>query len=259
MTVTAPTTAPVTATGPARRRIDRSLVVTPVLVVAGLAAVAARAGARGLDEIEARTINPAAIGQALGEHLLLTGVSTALVIALAVPLGIALSRPAARRVRPAVLALGGFLQALPAFGVIVLLAFTPLGLGAPSAIVALVVASFLPVMTNTVVGLVQVDPATVEAARGLGMSAGQTLRRVELPLAVPVLVAGVRIALVLNVGSATLAAYIGAGGLGAIVDGNLRLGRPTATVVAAAIVAALALLVDWLAGMAEHLVRRRGG
>jgi osmoprotectant transport system permease protein len=246
------------APGPpaARRRLPGALVVTPVLVAAGLVAVVLWAGSRGLDDIEARTINPAAIGQALGEHLLLTGVSTLLVIALAVPLGIALSRPRARRVRPAVLALGGFLQALPAFGVIVLLAFTPLGLGAPSAIVALVVASFLPVVTNTVVGLAQVDPAMVEAARGVGMSAGQTLRRVELPLAVPVLVAGVRVALVLNVGSATLATYIGAGGLGAIIDGNLRLGRPTATVVAAAIVAALALLVDWLAGLAEHLVRR---
>lgn len=258
MTVTAapPAAAPAAGTP---RRIDRSLVVIPVLVVLGLVAVFAWAAARGLDEIETRTINPAAIGQALGEHLVLTAISTAVVIAVAVPLGIALSRPGARAVRGPVLALGGFLQALPAFGVIVLLAFSPLGLGAPSAIVALVVASFLPVVTNTVIGLTRVDPALVEAARGIGMSASQALRRVELPLAVPVLVAGVRVALVLNVGSATLAAYIGAGGLGAIIDGNLRLGRPTATIVAASVVAALALLVDWLAGVAEHLVRRRGG
>lgn len=249
-------------TGPAGGGTPRTahrLWVTPLIVLVGLAAVAAYISTQTLDSVERRAINVDTISARMGEHLYLTAASTLIVIVLAIPLGIWLSRPALRRVQPFVLGLGGFLQALPPFGVIVLLAFSPLGLGPNAAIVALVIASFLPVVTNTVVGLRQVDPAMIEAARGVGMSTGQTLRRVELPLAVPIMVAGVRVALVLNVGTATLATYIGAGGLGNIIDGMLRLGRPNATLVAAALVAALALIIDWLAGVAEHLVRRRSG
>ena len=256
-TAVPPATAPtggVATGGPGAR-----LWVTPLIVAVGLAALAAYLSTQTLDSVERRTINVATITARLGEHLFLTAVSTVVVIVLAIPLGIWLSRPALRRVQPAVLGVGGFLQALPPFGVIILLAFSPLGLGSGAAIVALVIASFLPVVTNTVVGLRQVDPAMIEAARGMGMSAGQTLLRVEIPLAVPIMVAGVRVALVLNVGTATLATYIGAGGLGNIFDGMLRLGRPNATLVAASLVAALALIIDWLAGAAEHLVRRRSG
>lgn len=233
--------------------------VTPLIVVIGLGLLAGYLSSQTFDSVERRAINVETITARLGEHLYLTAMSTVIVIALAIPLGVWLSRPALRRVQPTVLGVGGFLQSLPPFGVIILLAFSPLGFGAPAAIVALVIASFLPVVTNTVVGLRQVDPAMIEAARGMGMSAGQTLRRVEIPLAVPIMVAGVRVALVLNVGTATLATYIGAGGLGNIIDGMLRLGRPNATLLAAALVAALALIIDWLAGVAEHLVRRRSG
>jgi osmoprotectant transport system permease protein len=257
--VTAPAPTAVAAVPVGDGRGTARLWVTPAIVAVGLALVFGYLATQTLDSVEQRTINVETITMRLGEHLYLTAASTLVVIVLAIPLGIWLSRPALRRVQPAVLAVSGFLQALPPFGVIILIAFTPLGLGATTAIVALVLASFLPVVTNTVVGLRQVDRAMIEAARGVGMSAGQTLRQVELPLAVPVMVAGVRVALVLNVGTATLATYIGAGGLGTIIDGALRLGRPTAVLVAAALVAALALIIDWLAGVAEHLVGRRGG
>jgi osmoprotectant transport system permease protein len=150
------------------------------------------------------------------------------------------------------------MQALPPYGVIILLAFL-LSFGTTTAIIALVLASFLPVLTNTVVGLRQVDPALIEAARGMGMSARQTLLRVEIPLAVPVMVAGIRVALVLNVGTATLATFVGAGGLGEPISSMLQLGRSQAVLVASAIVAALALLIDWLAGVAERLVSGRVG
>jgi osmoprotectant transport system permease protein len=255
---TATTTAVPVATGGGSVRGGARLWVTPAIVVVGLAVVFGYLSTQTLDSVEQRTINVDTIVGRLGEHLYLTAASTLVVIILAIPLGIWLSRPGLRRVQPVFLAVSGFLQALPPFGVIILIAFSPLGLSATSAIVALVLASFLPVVTNTVVGLRQVDRAMIEAARGVGMSAGQTLRQVELPLAVPVMVAGVRVALVLNVGTATLATYIGAGGLGTIIDGSLRLGRPTATLVAAALVAALALIIDWLAGVAEFLVARRG-
>jgi osmoprotectant transport system permease protein len=259
--VTAPvaTAIPVGTAGGGATRGPSRLWVTPAIVVVGLGVVFGYLSTRTLDSVEQRTLNVQTIVGRLGEHLYLTALSTLVVIIVAIPLGIWLSRPALRRVQPVFLAVSGFLQALPPFGVIILIAFSPLGLSSTSAIVALVLASFLPVVTNTVVGLRQVDRAMIEAARGVGMSAGQTLRQVELPLAVPVMVAGVRVALVLNVGTATLATYIGAGGLGTIIDGSLRLGRPTVTLVAAALVAALALLIDWLAGVAEYLVSRRGG
>jgi osmoprotectant transport system permease protein len=249
---------PTATAGGGAARGGARLWVTPAIVVIALGIVFGYLSTRTLDSVEQRTINAQVITSRLVEHLYLTAASTVVVIVLAIPLGIWLSRPGLARVQPVFLAISGFLQALPPFGVIILIAFSPLGLTATSAIVALVLASFLPVVTNTVVGLRQVDRAMIEAARGVGMSAGQTLRQVELPLAVPVMVAGVRVALVLNVGTATLATYIGAGGLGTIIDGSLRLGRPTVTLVAAALVAALALLIDWLAGVAEYLVARRG-
>lgn len=236
---------------------NRDLVVTPVIVVIGLTGAAAYVASKELDTVEQRILTVGGSGgllTRLGEHLLLTVYSTVVVIALAVPLGVALSRPALGRIRSAILVFGGFMQALPPFGLLILFAFTPLGFGTPTAVIGLVVASFLPVLTNTVVGLRQVDSALIEAARGMGMSARQTLLRVELPLAIPVMVAGIRVALVLGVGTAALAAYIGAGGLGVPIVSALKLGRIEVAFVAAALVAALALLVDWLAGVAERLV-----
>jgi osmoprotectant transport system permease protein len=237
---------------------NRDLVATPVIVVVGLALVLLYTASRQLDSVEQRALDPAYLWTKFVEHIWLAAASTALVIAIALPLGIALSRPALRRIRTGTLAFGGFMQALPPYGVVILLAFL-FGFGAPTAIIALVLASFLPVLTSTVVGLRQVDPALIEAARGMGMSARQTLLRVEIPLAVPVMVAGIRVALVLNVGTATLTAYIGAGGLGEPITSMLQLGRPQAVLVASAIVAALALIIDWLAGVAERLVSGRVG
>lgn len=241
------------------RRLDRSLIVNPLIAVVGVVLVLLYAASQGLDGVEASVINASSLGERLGEHLVLTGLSTLVVIIVAIPAGIAISRPSAHRIQRPILAFTGFMQALPAFGVIVLLAFSPLGLGLPTAVVALALAALLPVLTNTVVGLQQVDKALIEASRGIGMSARQTLLRVELPLATPVMVAGVRVALVLNVGTAALATYVGAGGLGEPIKGMLELGRPTGTLVAATIVAALALIVDWLAGLAEYAVRRNAG
>lgn len=237
---------------------NRDLVATPVIVIVGLALVLLHTASRQLDSVEQRALDPAYLWAKFVEHIWLAAASTVLVIVIALPLGIALSRPAVGRIRTGTLAFGGFMQALPPYGLIILLAFL-LGFGDTTAIIALVLASFLPVLTNTVVGLRQVDPALIEAARGMGMSARQTLLRVEIPLAVPVMVAGIRVALVLNVGTAALTTYVGAGGLGEPISSMISLGRPQAVLVASAIVAALALLIDWLAGVAERLVSGRVG
>jgi osmoprotectant transport system permease protein len=234
----------------------RDLIATPVIVVVGLGLVLLYTAHRRLDSVEQRVLDPSYLWARFVEHIWLTAASAVLVIAIALPLGIALSRPALSRIRTSTLAFGSFMQALPPYGVIILLAFL-LGFGTTTAIVALVVGSFLPVLTNTVVGLRQVNPTLIEAARGMGMTPRQTLLRVELPLAVPVMVAGIRVALVLNVGTATLATFIGAGGLGDPISSMLDLSRPRAVFVASAIVAALALLIDWLAGIAERLVSGR--
>ncbi|MFP5020460.1 ABC transporter permease [Pseudonocardia phyllosphaerae] len=244
---------------PPRKKLDKSLIVIPVIVIVGLALVFGYLSTQTLDSVERTVINADNISARLGEHLLLTALSTIVVIVVAIPLGILISRPQFGRMQRPILAFGGFMQALPPFGVIVLLAFSPLGLGTPTAVIALALAALLPVLTNTVVGLQQVDRGVIEASRGIGLSAKQTLLKVELPLATPVMVAGVRVALVLNVGTAALATYIGAGGLGQIIKGMLELNRPNGTLAAAALVAALALIVDWLAGIAEFLVSRRGG
>jgi osmoprotectant transport system permease protein len=234
------------------------LVILPVIIVLVLGFLFIYVSTRELDTIELRVLAPANVFGLLRQHLLLAALSTILVLIIAVPVGILLSRRAARRVQGPVLAIGGFAQALPPFGVLLLMAFA-FDFGVTTAVIGLTLAALLPVLRNTVIGLQQVDQSLIEAARGMGMSSRQTLFRVELPLAVPVIVAGLRVALVLNVGTATLASYIGAGGLGELVQQALRLNRINVLLVAGGIIAAVALLIDWLAGVAERVVIARSG
>jgi len=234
------------------------LVILPGIIVVLLLALLLYIGTRDLDTIEQRVLAPDNLASLLGQHLWLAALSTILVLIIAVPLGILLSRRAARRVQGPVLAIGGFAQALPPFGVLLLMAFA-FNFGVTTAVIGLTLAALLPVLRNTVIGLQQVDQSLIEAARGMGMSSRQTLFRVEVPLAVPVIVAGLRVALVLNVGTATLASYIGAGGLGELVQQALRLNRINVLLVAGAIIATVALLIDWLAGVAERIVVTRSG
>ena len=261
--VDAPIGARPTAIGPRPSGVKRAflrdnydLFVYPLIVIVGLSIAFGAVFSQPLDDIEARILTPETIFTALQRHLFLTVLSTILVLVIAIPLGILISRPSARKVQGMVLAIGGFGQALPPFGVIVLLAFS-LSFSVSTAVIALALAALLPVLRNTVVGLQQVDSSLIEAARGMGMSSRQTLFRVEIPLAVPVIIAGLRVALVLNVGTAALATYIGAGGLGDLVDQALKLNRFPVLVIGGSIIAALALLVDWLAGIVERVIVAR--
>ncbi len=238
-------------------RANYDLLVAPIIIVIGLLVTYFYVSSRTLDTIEQRALEPENVLSQLGQHLLLVFYSTVLVLVIAIPIGIGLSRRSARRLQGPVLALGGFGQALPPFGVLLLLGFWEFGVR--SAVIGLTLAALLPVLRNTVVGLQQVDQSLIEAARGMGMSSRQTLFSVEIPLAVPVIVAGLRVALVLNVGTATLATYIGAGGLGELVQQALRLNRINLLFVSGVIIAALALLIDWLAGVAERVIVSRSG
>jgi osmoprotectant transport system permease protein len=116
----------------------------------------------------------------------------------------------------------------------------------------------LPVLRNTMVGLDQVDRSYMEAGKGMGYSRFHVLSRIELPLAVPIILAGVRTALVINVGTAALATFIGGGALGETINSGLKLQRNTALFVGAALVGLLALLIDWLAALAQYFLKPKG-
>jgi osmoprotectant transport system permease protein len=214
-------------------------------------------GAAELTDAERTTLRPSSLLDYTREHLALTGIAALIVLLTAIPLGIVLTRSRLRRFNGPILAVANFGQAAPAIGLIVLLAFW-LGFGFWAAVVALVLYAILPVLRNTMVGLNQVDPRLVEAGRGMGMSALSVLVRVELPLAVPIMLAGIRTALVLLVGTAALATFINGGGLGILITTGVNLNLPRVLVAGSVIVALLALLVDWLGRVVEHVARPKG-
>lgn len=259
MTVVTPETTPATGRGRGDSVLRRhgGLLIRPVLIVIMLVVLWLIVRGRELDSIEARTLSRAEITTQLVEHVNLSVLSTLITVAIAVPLGIVINRPGARWAKPIALGLGNVGQAVPSIGLIVLLALL-LGTGFTTALLALVAYTVLPVLRNTVVGLQGVDPALIEAASGMGMSRRAVLFKVELPLAVPVILAGVRTALVLTVASAVLATFIGAGGLGGGLVTGLGQNRPVLSVTFGLLVAALALFADWLGLLAEQFLRPRG-
>jgi osmoprotectant transport system permease protein len=235
----------------------RALLAQPVLVLLGLLAFIVWRANADLSETESRQLGWEALRRSAAEHLWLTLASTAVVLVVALPLGIALTRRRLRRFAPPVLALANTGQAAPAIGLVVLLAAW-LGFGFRTAVLALVCYAVLPVLRNTLVGIGGVDTRLVEAARGMGMSATAALFRVELPLAVPVILSGVRTALVLLVGTATLAVFVDGGGFGILITTGVNLYLNSLLISGALLVALLALFVDWVGRVVEHVARPRG-
>lgn len=239
-------------------RSNGGMVVTPVLVVViGFALYRYYQGAEKNFQDERALRWDANLRPQLEQHVSLALWSTILVIVVAVPLGVLLTRRSMRWLSAPILAVATSGQAIPAFGLLVL-AFALMGKGAWTTVYALTLFSLLPVLRNTMVGLVQVSPSVVEAARGMGMSRLQVLRRIELPLAVPVILAGVRTALVINVGMAALAYLIGGGGLGITINAGLGLKRNLVLITGAGLTALVALTIDWIAALIERALRPRG-
>jgi osmoprotectant transport system permease protein len=191
------------------------------------------------------------------ELLRIAAVSTIFVVGIAVPLGVLLTRPSMRKAAPWVLGIANSGQALPAYGLLILF-LAQFGQGWQTVVYALVLYATLPVLRNTMVGLDNVDRSTIEAGRGMGMTKGQALRKIELPLAVPVIIAGVRTAMIINIGMATLAFLIGGGGLGITINSGLKLQQNPVLVVGASMVAIIALTFDWLGALAERYLKPRG-
>ncbi|MEN8706713.1 osmoprotectant transport system permease protein [Nocardioides marinisabuli] len=243
------------------RRLDREtwsmLVVPPVLVALVFAGFVWWRQTADLDSTELNQLQWSTIWSLIVEHVQVTAVSAVAVVLVAVPLGVALTRGPLRRAAPLVVGFANAGQAAPSIGLIVLLAIW-VGFGFWTAVLALTLYGVLPVLRNTITGLQGVDPTLVEAGRGLGMSSAAVLVRVELPLAVPVIMAGVRTALVLLVGTAALATFINAGGLGAIVDAGISNYRFSLMIAGAVLIALLALLVEWLGRLLELATRPKG-
>lgn len=232
-----------------------------ILQLAGIAAVFVAVVVwlltANLSDTELITLAPDALIGYTIDHLVLTAVAALIVLVIAIPLGILLTRAPLRKFTGPVLAVANIGQAAPAIGLIVLLAFA-VGFGFSAAVIALVLYAILPVLRNTMVGISQVDARLVEAGRGMGMSAAAVLFKVELPLAVPVMLAGIRTALVLLVGTAALATFINGGGLGILITTGVNLNLVNVLIAGSILVALLALLVDWIGRVVEHVARPKG-
>jgi osmoprotectant transport system permease protein len=192
-----------------------------------------------------------------GQHLLLAGASSALALLLAFVLGIAATRPAARELRALLVRLSSLAETFPSAAVLAL-SVPLLGYGFKPTFLALFLYGILPVLRNTIVGIEGVAPAVVEAALGMGFDRRRLLWRIQLPLALPVILAGVRISVVINISAATLGAAVGAGGFGVPIVSGLRSLDPVLILRGSIPVALLALTVDAAFRAVERSRLRRG-
>lgn len=190
------------------------------------------------------------------EHLLLTAVAVLLAILVAVPLGIILTRRKAAA--PPFIGLTGVIQTIPSLALLAFMIPIPfLGLGVRSAIAALFLYALLPIVRNTYTGITEVDPDLIEAASGMGLKDHQVLLKIELPLATRTIMAGIRTSTVISIGVATLAAFIGAGGLGEPIITGLQLNNTRLILSGAVPAALLAIIVDFLLGRVEAALAPR--
>ncbi|MCM3177533.1 ABC transporter permease [Cytobacillus horneckiae] len=185
------------------------------------------------------------------EHLYISLLAAGLGVIVAVPLGVILTR--FEKAAGPVMSLLGMIQTIPSFAILAF--FIPLfGIGKIPAIIALFFYSVLPILRNTYTGIKGVNTSLLEAGRGMGMTGWERIRYVELPLSIPVIMAGVRVSTVYLIGWATLASYIGAGGLGDYIFSGLNLYQPEYIIAGAIPVTILALIVDLILGKVENKV-----
>jgi len=181
------------------------------------------------------------------EHIALVGVAVGIATLTGVPIGIAITKN--ERAAQSVLYLASIIVTIPSialFGIMIpVLSLIGYGIGYVPAVIAVLLYSQLPIIRNTYTAINNVNPALREAARGIGMSPNQRLRLVEIPLAIPIIMAGVRTAVVLNIGVMAIAAYIGAGGLGTFISRGISQSDPRQLIVGAIAVSLLAIIVDY--------------
>jgi osmoprotectant transport system permease protein len=211
--------------------------------------------------------NPNGLFDRLTEHLVISAWAVLLACLIGWPIGVWLGHRG--RGGGAVITVANLTLAIPTVALLTILPLTPLGFGKPPVVVALAVFAIPPLLANAYTGLRQIDPETLEAARGMGLSGGQVLRRVELPLAVPFLAAGLRTASVQVVATAALAAFVNGGGLGEIISAGFGIGMSNGgggqIVAGGIVVAVLALGIEGILALVQRQVtpralrRGRGG
>ena len=194
--------------------------------------------------------------QETSTHLLLVGVSIGIATLVGIPLGILITRKT--NLRQPILGIANILQTIPSLALFGFLISVPIigGIGAKTAIIALTLYSLLPIIRTTYTGIISVDPAIREAGRGMGMTDKQLLLQVEIPLALGVILAGVRVATVIAIGVATIAAAIGAGGLGVFVFRGIAMVNNDLILAGAVPAALLAILADWAIALIEQRLTR---
>lgn len=208
------------------------------------------------EALEFLATNREILVQRTGEHLALMLASVAAAALVGLPAGIVAAR--VRRLATPLVTMANIVQTIPSVALLGFL-LPVCGIGRGTAVIALFLYALLPIVRNTIAGIQGVAPAVVDAARGMGMSGRQVLWQVELPLALPVIFAGIRTAAVINVGVTTLSALIGAGGLGTFIFRGLATNNTAVILLGAVPAAVLALLADGLLALGERTLRRRGG
>ena len=247
-----------TATAGSTRAERLRLLVQPALVLIVGAAVVFWAFDRDLTATQRENVNAGNVTLLIWQHLLITAAVTAIVLAVGVPLGVLVTRPGAQRLRPLVIGVANVGQAAPAIGLLVLLFLLTAKTGFWIGVLPIALYSLLPVLSSTILGISEVDRALIDAGNGQGMSKGALLLRVELPLAVPYILAGLRTSLVLAVGTATLSFLVNAGGLGILIDTGYKLQDDVTLILGSVLAVCLALLVDWFGGLAEFYLGPKG-
>jgi osmoprotectant transport system permease protein len=196
--------------------------------------------------------------RAAGEHLAISGISVAIGCLVAIPTGIFLARRRIPWLQSVIFAIANIFQTIPSLALLALL--IPLfGIGTKPAVFALFLYSLLPILRNTYAGFQSVDPSVLESARGMGYSAAQRLLQIQLPLAFPYMMSGIRVTTVYVISWATLATLIGGGGLGDLIFSGLGVNKKELIFTGAASAIILALLADLLLGRIERRVTRRAG
>lgn len=205
-------------------------------------------------------MEPFTYGEMLKEtqrHLVMVLIAELVVILIGVPLGILVTRPGFRKLATPVIGGANVGQSIPSLAIVAIMV-PLLGMGFWPAIVALFIWGLLPILRNSYAGINNINPAIVEAARGMGMTRGQIARKIELPLALPVIMTGIRVSTVVVVGTATLAALIAAGGLGRIILAGVFSGVPLITLQGAAPTAAMAITLGFILERIEKWISPRG-
>lgn len=193
---------------------------------------------------------------ALREHLVLVFVPVGLAALVTIPLGILATRY--KWIEVPVMNLANIFQTIPSLALLALMIPLGLGIGQKPALVALFLYSLLPILRNTYIGIRSVDDSVIQAARGMGMTYFQRLYMVELPIAIPVIMGGIRTATVIIIGTATLAAMIGGGGLGDFIVTGLGMVHDELILLGAVPAAILALLAEFVLGRLENILTPRG-